>query len=700
MPRSSQRRSGVLEGPGLIYLLFQRRVRREEKKGKEKEDPVLQMYKRARVGKKRPPKEVERAIEFLGWDIHPNQVPEAAKAFAMQLGILGLVLTGVMIYFVYPDLLAEPAYFMDYLTDPMFLFTLFLPIILYFAGYYFILLYPTSAMNTMFRKELPQLPRIVGYLAMSMKLVPNLEKAVSFAAEHAEGRIAEELKKALWNTQIGVYSSIEEAIDKIAYKWGLMSEEFKHALMRIRASVLEGEEAKRYILLDNAVNEIIQGVKEKMLAYASKLYMPSMQLFYLGVFLPLLLLIIIPVGAAFSSSPIANPIVLALLYNLVLPVAVFLLAKNVLSQRPAVYSVPDVPDELIEGYKRIKSQAIMAALFVLVISVSLGYLLHLALDWTEEKVELDYCGYRGCLSTLPPDYREDLLREYDVTPYWLIYGLLFGIVASISVYLLLLYRPKKKLQDETRAMESEFKDAIYVLASRMGEGKPLESALEAVVDTMPEAKITRIFRRLSYNVNTLGLTLEEAVFSPIFGALRDVPSKMLRDAMKIVVDAVNLGTELASKALLTLSEQLRNEESVVKAIREKMSEIAVMMSTMAFLVAPIVLGITVALQQVIMKSMAGFETESELPPEIQNQLGFSLPQAQEVQLPSPEVFLLIVGIYVIEVVALLIWFSSNIREGEDKIGTMLAIAKFLPIAVLLFILTSWASLSMVKGMLA
>ncbi len=705
MPKSSREKRGAsIGGPGLIYSLIMRRVGTEEKKEKKKKDPVLEFYKKARPGKKRPPKEVEKALEFLGWDVDPAQIPTAARSFALQLAVLGLVLTGIMLYFVYfdaiMDIIEYPEDIVYYITDPMFVFTFLVPLIFYFAGYYFLLYYPVSAMQELFRNELPRLPRVIGYIAMSMKLVPNLEKAVTFASQHAEGRIAEELRSIIWNTQIGVYAAIEEALDKLAYKWGIMSEEFKHALMRIRASVMEGDEAKRYILLDNAVKEIVNGVKEKMLNYASKLYMPSMQLFYVGVFLPLLLLIIIPVGAAFTSAPLARPEVLVILYNLALPAAVFFMAKNILAKRPAVYSVPDVPDRLIEDYKRIKNRALFAAFAVLIFSLGVGYILHMLLDWTPEKVALDYCGYEGCLESLPKDFREQLLKEYDVTPYWLIYSALLGIVGAICTYLFLVYSPKKRIQDETRAMEGEFKDAIYILASRMGEGKPLESALEAVVDTMPESKIAKLFRKLSYNVNTLGLTLEEAVFSPVFGALKDVPSRLLRDAMKVVVDAVNLGTELASKALLTLSEQLRNEEIVARAIKEKMSEIAAMMMAMAFLVAPIVLGITVALQQVIMKSISGFSVETELPPEVESQLGFSLPKAQQVELPSPTVFLIIVGVYVIEVVALLIWFSSNIKEGEDRIGTMLTIAKFLPVALFLFIITSWFSLTLVRGMLA
>ena len=51
-----------------------------------------------------------------------------------------------------------------------------------------------------------------------------------------------------WDVQLGVYSSLSEALDALAYRWGDFSDEFKRALMRIRASVLEPTEAARYAM--------------------------------------------------------------------------------------------------------------------------------------------------------------------------------------------------------------------------------------------------------------------------------------------------------------------------------------------------------------------------------------------------------------------------------------------------------------------
>jgi len=50
-----------------------------------------------------------------------------------------------------------------------------------------------------------------------MKLVPNLEKAVEFGAEHGQGKIADDLKKVIWDTQLGIYNTLSEGLDAMAY---------------------------------------------------------------------------------------------------------------------------------------------------------------------------------------------------------------------------------------------------------------------------------------------------------------------------------------------------------------------------------------------------------------------------------------------------------------------------------------------------
>src|SRR3989338_7389409 len=204
------------------------------------------------------------------------------------------------------------------------------------------------------RKEqtlaLGYMPEIVNYMISSMRLVPNMEKAVEFTATHGRGKIAEDMKKLIWDVQIGKYLSIEEGLDVLAYNWGKYNDDFKQALMIIRSSLLEGDGAKREALLEKASEDVLEGSKEKMDHFARGLSQPTVYLYYFGVLLPLMLAIVLPIGGTLAGGdfPLARPEVLALIYIVGLPLGLFILGSAILGSRPPTYIPPEI-DENFPG---------------------------------------------------------------------------------------------------------------------------------------------------------------------------------------------------------------------------------------------------------------------------------------------------------------------------------------------------------------
>ena len=688
-------------------------------KGKEKKSSTEQFIEFCEQAAKTYPykgpvsPEIKHALDYLEWPVEPEAVYSAAKMVGLYAAVAGIVVTFMLLYvfFIAPngidDILQYP---MDYLTNPMFLFFLSFPLVFWAGGYYSILSMPISEAKKRFQQDMFPALRTLGYFVMSMKLVPNLEHGVKFATEHGKGFFADKLARVLWNTQLGVIRTIEEGIDNIAYQIGYYSGEFKHALMRIRSSLLEGDDAKRYVILDSALREAKAGIKEKMLAQADALYMPSIQLFYVGVFLPLLVFVILPIGAAFSNNDIlASPYFIFGAYDVALPLLTFFFAKYVISQRPNVYEPPDIPDSYVKNYKSVKNRALLFAAVAFVLILAAGYALHLVLDVTPAKIAKELGMPEATVEDIlshPQAYPykyQFITQTYDLTPYAIIYAVFLAVAAAIAIYLRQLFAPKAKHQADIMRMEDEFKDAVYVLASRMGEGKPLENALLAVHENLPETKIAKVFERIAYNIRVLGLTIRDAVFSPAFGVLKNLPSKRLHDAFDVLVSSVTLGTELAAKALVVLSEQLRDEEDVVKSIRTKLSEIAGMMMLMGMFVAPAVLGITIALEKVIMNSLSGLDlsgVQNSSVSDAMSQFGLNtnafskIGNSQVLNMPA-WIFLAAVGIYVIEVAALLTYFSVYLLNGKDRIGLFVKMGYAVLVAAAIYVVVSYVSLQLV-----
>jgi hypothetical protein len=675
------------------------------------------------------------AIDFLHWDLKAEELSAATKLVMIAAIVIGCG-AGIGIIFsplfnILLDLIQLDLLVYIYVLVP------FIAIALYLAMY--VQNFPLNAAKDEQTKALGYVPELVGYMIMSMKLVPNLEKAVEFSAKHGRGKIAEDFKRILWETQIGMFHSLSEALDDLAYRWGKFSDEFKHALMMVRASVLENTEAKRYQLLDKTMETVLESIKNKMEQYARNLSQPSTVLFYVGVLLPLILIIILPVGSAFSGTPMATPLVLIAIYNIGIPIITLIFAMQVIKKRPPTYTPPKIPDNFPglpkKGQMIIGKTGLNITMVTILILVA-GILITVAVS--QQGLPPKAFLPKDSQQIIPsdPNPKQIILREKedekffepggrrynelrsegkkdqqakdilameeqkffmeaknDPTPYILVFGIIISIAIAFFVLMYFSSIYKRKIQLEIMQMESEFKDSLYILASRLGENKPVEEALKHTTKFLPNLLISqRVFGKTVDNIELLGMPLEQAVFDKNYGALKNMPSNIIQSSMKILVDSVELGVNVAARTLISLSLQLGNSEKVNKMLSILISDVVSMMQTMVVFIAPIVLGVTTALQKVVMVTLAGIassETIGGVGGTSVSETGFSMPlKGISVEafktMVSPVQFLVIVIIYVVELVIIMGYFTTKIEEDNDLL-VKINIATALPIAVGVFL---------------
>jgi len=802
--KKNSRRSGIASSPGQLYkniTALGERFDTEDSEtvlGREKSHWFVtyckKMRKRFPGMAKNPEKiyseKVSDAVKFMGWRMNGGDFAAGVKGTAV-LGIIPAIIFIVLMYVFGIGLTigdfdtgaliggAILSKMVSYdMAMNMFMGLSVMVLGLVGAITYYIYSIPMGLANAEKNKALTYVPEMIGYMIMSMKLVPNLEKAIEFSAKHGRGKIAIEFKRLIWDFQLGVYNSISEGLDALAYRWGKYSDEMKEALMKVRASVMEPDESHRYLLLDKTMLEVLEGVKEKMEGYARGLNQPSVMLFYLGVLLPLILIIVLPVGSAFSNPGMANPFLLAAIYCFGIPLMAYLFAKKVVSQRPPTYEPPVIPDDF-EGlpkkwHMKLKNGSIdLRIIFVVMVVVGLGLSFFIsteglppksllvsmgavedgeitpqllsadkdleallkdagkdpnyfstntidiyAIEWydftsgTKYKQYVDELGNKDAAYARVLKEYIDFSTENDPTKFLFWGGLIISIVCSLSVVIYYKNIYKRKAQLKIIQMEEEFKESMYVIASRMGENKPVENALKQARDFLPDLLISRrIFGKTVENIELMGLPLEGAVFDPIYGSMRGIPSKSLTTAMKLLVDSVSLGVEVASRTLMSLSLQMENMDKVNRSLKAMVADVAQTMTTMALFIGPIVLGITVALQKIVMNTLAGVVADPTVAAGADSvnsaiaQTGgsgvsdmFNLTVIDFMSFATPLVFLIIVSIYVAEIVVIMIFFTTKIQEDND-LTFKITLAKSLPIAVTMFVLTAIGANMMISSLL-
>jgi hypothetical protein len=656
----------------------------------------------------------QEAVNFLGWDITPEEfrAGEYAILFIGEfLGILALV--GIVAAFQIDVTAFEPTTLLAAMA------CLFAPLI----GMQMFARYPLSAVNKERVQAIAYVPEIVNYLTMSMRLTPNLERAVEFAASHGRGKIAEDLKSVIWSVQVGRFLSVEEALDDLAYRWGPYNEDFKHALMLIRSSVLETDRVKREQYLEKAVQDVLDGSREKMDLYARALHQPTVYLYYFGILLPLMLAIILPIGGSLTGLALSRPEYMFMIYCVVLPVGVYLFGGTILGGRPPTYVPPDIPEDFPglprKGIVKIKNLSLpykTIAWAILIAALAAGW-------WLDQNAVASLPEYVSTgaqrVATLQNIPHVSLLcperglfqgrvkvcdpAEGDLfIGLFTIFGLLLGSAFGLGIYLFGKYYNRKQVQDDIRNMEVEFKDAMYVLASRLGENRPIEEAMKGAMEFLPKSRIAgEVFRRILDNIRTLAMTLEAAVFDPTYGAAARLPSEVLRSGLKILVDAVELGVGVAAKSLIGLSMQLRNSQKIDEMLKKLLSDITQMLRTMATFVAPIVLGVVSAMQRLIVTSLAGAAGAGGAEQaQLAGAQGFggisSLFKAEALSASAdPATFSLILGIYVLEVTAILTFFNAQIEDTNNPLHAWTSVATSLPLAALLYCAVVFATSNLI-----
>ncbi|HOZ35624.1 MAG TPA: hypothetical protein PLK55_01405 [archaeon] len=666
--------------------------------------------------------EYQKAIDFLDWDLTAEEYTATTKLVLFGGLFITLFISGLSYAFLY-TILSEA-----FGNSMMALFLIFgLPAVIFIFVFLSFQKYPLKKVADEKIKALTFVPEILGYMIMSMKLVPNLEKAIEFASEHGHGKIAEDLKKLLWEVKVGIKNSVAEGLDDLAYRWGDISIELKKGLMKIRASVIESSESKRYQLLDQTMSETLESVKGKLEDYARTLNQPATIMFYLGILLPLLLIIVLPVGSAFSGSALAQPIYLILIYNVIIPLACFFYAQGVIKKRPPTYNPPNIPYDFPglpkKNHLRVKNAQINVFIIIAILLVScavIGFTLQNAYGVTREKIlEREQGTTTPNWDCTREERQQQLLdpaficadeRNFwqdpknSITPYYLIFFILFAVAASISLWAYATSVYKRKIQLATENQEKEFKDALYIIASRLGENKPIEDAFEHTRRFLPKSTVAKdIFGKTVDNIRVLGLTLQSAVFDRNYGALKNNPSRIITSAMQLVVDSVQMGVNVAAKTLISYSMQLRNTDEINRLLSILIAEITGTLNSMAKFIGPIILGVTTTLHKVVISTLASVASSGAIQDMTQSlegintaELGMDLTSVSSFgtainvevigKLASATSFTIIVAIYLIEIVLIMTYFTTMI-EQENMTLVKYRISQTLPVAVILFIIT-------------
>ena len=540
-----------------------------------------------------------------------------------------------------------------------------IPLGIFLAGVCFSLwffYYPTILARSMVVKQNAEGIQAILYMTIALRSGSNLENAVSFAAANLHGPMGYSLKKAVWQVYSRQYNDIKNALMEISQKWRFENKEFTESLNLIISSI-DVTSKKKESMLDEALNIVLGGTEEKMKHYSSELRTPVMMLNTMGILLPLIGMSLLPIVVVFMSEQI-KPASLILIYNIILPIAVYVLIKLVLHKRPWTFTQPNIeehPDYVPRGSMRIAGANIPVLPIALIVSALLiATGLSLYYFYPSESTSI----YTMLFSVV----------------------ILFGISSGISIYLFGSTYQNMKIIEDTKTIEAELSSIFFKLGSELYKGEPLERAI-SVSTKEKELKSSSLFEKVSQNIKMFGMTLEQALLDKKQGAIRYFPSTLTKSVMKVISESSKKGQVILSNTLMTISEYLGKVHAVEERLKEVLDESISEMSFQSTVLTPVVTAIVMAMIFVMVAYLATLQAMFEkidlgaARGIVDFSTSFFLDVSKIISLDKLQ---LIIGIYVIETVWVLSTFQSLIEYGEEETTTNYTIGKNLFTAIVLY----------------
>lgn len=598
-------------------------------------------------------------------------IDESAKAGYLNVtakGVVGLTILSFLLSLI-SILVAQTLFASTF-------FTVFIVLIgLIFV--YVIYNYPQNTARVTTLKMSADSVLAVLYMVIYMRSSPNLEGAIRFASETLSGPLSWDLKKLLWEIQLGTYPNADEAIKDYISKWKTKNEEFAESLNLLRSAVVGTK--KREDMYDQVVNIVLTGTKERTKNYVSGLRMPVALIHAMGVLLPVMGLVLFPIVVIFMAKSV-KPMFLFITYDILLPLFLWFFIDYILRARPPTFSQPDI--SLAKGVPPLGTARFGESILpVAPIALLVG-------------LPLVAIGAYGIGSVEP------------LTSVNFSVVLVGGIAAAIIAYAMLDAWQKIKIRKDIERIETEFSVALFQLGNQLNSGYPIEAAIDRSIEGLKGLKIVDMFKITNDNMRRFGYTFEQALFDPKVGAVWYYPSRLIRSVMQTVTESSKKGMNIAAVSMITISKYLQGMREVRENVSDVLGETTSSMRFLAAFLAPMVAGVTVTMAVVIMQILTQLTTQLS-----QVTAGADVTAAQSLLVipwascqqgvcsgppVTPWQFQLVVGLYMIETVLLLSMFLNRIEYGEDSIGLRSTIGDTLLLGTVVYIL-SWIITIMIFG---
>jgi hypothetical protein len=539
-----------------------------------------------------------------------------------------------------------------------------------------------------------QLVNAVLYMVIYMEHTSNLEQAVYFAAKNLPPPLSLDFIRILWNVESGKFPSVEEAIEDYAQVWQEWNPGFVESMHLLESSLYVRTDERRHEILDRTINNILDTTQHTMMKYAHDIQNPVQLVHMMGIILPVMGMVMLPMIISFLGDVVSVWQIIGF-YNVFLPLAVFLLARNTLNSRPSGVNTTDIYDYY--DYKNYKTTIKLGGKEISV-NPKLAGLAVFALFMILPVLYFSNMYFSGNYSLAASNSMFALFVSLLI-----VMGLSFGL----GVYYRLRVKDLVSYQKFLNKLDAEFANSIFQLGNRLEEGIPIETAFGKVAASIPNSAVATFFNKITENLAKSQGDLHTAIFDQKNGALSQINSALISGIMNIIVEGAKKGSRIVAFSLITISKFLTSVRNVNERLTDLLAETIASLESEVKMFIPLITGIVVAMAVLTTNIMLNLSERLSAISSVggaDSQIGFgtTLMDIFKIEYLIPSwAFQLIVGIYLVQVTIIMTYLLSGVVNGSQRVERYNAYQKNLFISTIIYFIVTLAMsgvfLLMTKG---
>ncbi|MEM0360834.1 MAG: hypothetical protein QXK06_05890 [Candidatus Diapherotrites archaeon] len=550
----------------------------------------------------------------------------------LTIWFLGLGLTGFFFY-ILNAMTGHPL--LELLAYLFFFGSVLIPLAAYLYGAN---IYYTQSILKQKEEMLQALLEIANYLSLNT----SLEFAFIETTKGLTGTMGKQFRDIQQKLENKKYSTLGEAFEEYIPKWMEINPEFVKGLNMIQTASLAPLK-EREPMLRECIKTIIQSYYNIGKRSTETLSNQAKSLISIGVMLPMMSLIMLPLISIFLPNMINVPM-LIFIYNVSCPALLMLFAMQFALNRVQVNTI-----DLSMSPKFKKMPPGFAYLCA-------GFMIILAIPAIIHFMQVDMSTPTG------------VAREYAFESLFNVWLMLFGIVAGISIYLFRYITLNEKTWQEMNEVEEDVPHLLQIISSYLVLNRPMESIIQDVKSDyirhgFKKHAVVKILNEITKELYNTKKTLGEIVETKL---PEIIASKRLVQIMRRIVHFADIDIASAAKSAKMIRSQTLSIFRLDNYLRTLLNDTFATVSVSVKALAPILASTAVIMAVAIVMSLEFISKEIEGIARSVGLKDFSLQLVDPSTIIPPTIVLAIVGVYIILTLVVLGTFLANIKYGSDR----------------------------------